>query len=86
MKAIQLKTIYFKCRKATTDPGITRQVQFEITHSPTHSAHSHTVNRALINICLAENRKGKQVLVIHKHTQEEMIVEELNTLPAKILP
>ena len=33
-----------------------------------------------------EREEKKQALVIHKHTQEEMIVEELNTLPAKILP
>ena len=71
--------IYFKCRQATKDPGITGQAQFESTNATTPSAHSHTLNRAVINRCLTENRKGKQALVIHRHTQEEMIVEEPTT-------
>ena len=69
--------IYFNYRKAKKDPEITGQTQVGSTIVPTPRACSHTLLiRTWINKCLAENRKGKQALVVPLKQEEEMIVEE----------
>ena len=78
MKAMKFKFhIYFNYRKAKKDPEITGQTQVGSTIVPTPRACSHTLLiRTWINKCLAENRKGKQALVVPLKQEEEMIVEE----------
>ena len=75
MKVMKFKShIYFNCRQATKDQGITGQTQDG--SGPTHRAFSHTLIRTWINKFLAENRKGKQALVIPLTEEDEMIIEE----------
>ena len=68
--------IYFNYRKAKKDPEITGQTQVGSTIVPTPRACSHTLIRTWINKFLAENRKGKQALVIPLTQEDEMIIEE----------
>ena len=75
MKVMKFKSpIYFNCRQATKDQGITGQTQDG--SGPKHRACSHTLIRTWINKFLAENRKGKQALVIPLTEEDEMIIEE----------
>ena len=70
-----LPHIYFIYRQATKDEGVTGQTQVGNTIAPTPGACSDILIRTWINKCLAENRKGKQALVIPL-TQEGMIMKE----------
>ena len=71
-----LPHIYFIYRQATKDEGVTGQTQDGNTIAPTPGACSDILIRTWINKCLAENRKGKQALVIPLTQEDEMIIEE----------